>query len=188
MNSKEFQRLAMKTEYIPKRLPMSAVSIKSALTMAVACADVMDQIKKIMIYGKKLDVEALNKSVVRMHNAANYLEDSLPRISIGVASDKVNIRLLHASIGMFTESGEMLEAILKQMNGEMLDMVNFAEELGDSDWYKAIAHDELGINEELVRETVIKKLATRYPDAFTSEAALNRDLAAERQVLEAGMK
>jgi hypothetical protein len=62
--------------------------------------------------------------------------------------------------------------------------INIAEEFGDIDWYKAIGVDELNINWVTILDTVISKLKTRYPDAFTSEDAINRDLDKERKVLD----
>lgn len=192
MDSKEFSKKAMITEYVPTRLPVSRASLKAALTMAIACSDVMDQLKKTIIYGKAINLDEVALNVDTMSRAGDYLKDSLSlEASVGCTNDQVNIRLLHAAIGIFTESGELLEALLKSVNrtedGAQIDKFNFAEELGDVYWYMAIAHDELGISEERVRQTVIAKLAARYPEKFTAEAALNRDLVAERKVLEAGL-
>ena len=60
-------------------------------------------------------------------------------------SSKRNIRLLHAGIGLATESGEFLDALKKAIfYGKELDRVNLQEEIGDLLWYCAIALDELG--------------------------------------------
>lgn len=94
-------------------------------------------------------------------------------------------RLLHAALGMQTESAEFSDALKKSLfYGKPLDVVNLKEELGDMFWYIAIAIDELDsdINSEMTR--VINKLKLRYPDKFTSDKALNRDLDAERKLLE----
>ena len=95
-----------------------------------------------------------------------------------------NLRLLHATLGIFGEAGELAEALEEQMLTGELDMVNVSEELGDADWYKQIGHDETGVSEADVRAKIIAKLQKRYPEKFTSEAAHNRDLAAERAALE----
>jgi NTP pyrophosphatase (non-canonical NTP hydrolase) len=88
---------------------------------------------------------------------------------------------------MFTESVEMLQAIDKAtMNGESVDVVNFGEELGDSEYYQAIAYDELDMDPERVMSTIINKLKHRYPDKFDNTNAINRDLLAERAILETG--
>lgn len=96
-----------------------------------------------------------------------------------------NIRLLHAGIGMATESGEFLDMLKKHLYyGKPLDKVNLAEEVGDLMWYCAVAMDVLDIDFNDVLETNIKKLAARYPEKFTEFHAENRDLDSERQILE----
>lgn len=100
-------------------------------------------------------------------------------------SKSENIRLLHAGIGMATETGEFLDMLKKHLYyGKTLDKVNLAEELGDLCWYIAIAMDVLDIDFNDVLETNIKKLAARYPEKFTEFHAENRDLDSERQILE----
>lgn len=189
MESKEFISKALKTEFSPKELSLSKDALVDALTMAVASAYVMDQVKKAIIYGKAIDKKLLVDNMDALIASAVDFEDRMNFESDGTCSGEVvNIRLLHSAIGLFTESGEMLDALLAQVGSGYLDKVNMLEEVGDIDWYKAIAHDELDVSEEITRQTVINKLAKRYPEKFTSDAALNRDLTAEREVLEAGLK
>lgn len=96
-----------------------------------------------------------------------------------------NHRILHAAVGCVTESGEMLDALKKNMfYGKELDVVNVKEEAGDLLWYLAILFDELGTSFEDEAERVINKLKTRFPDKFTEELAENRNLKQERKVLE----
>lgn len=94
-------------------------------------------------------------------------------------------RLLHAGIGLATESGEFLDALKKSIfYGKELDVVNLKEELGDVLWYMAIAMDALGTDFETEMEKNIKKLKARYGEKFTQESAEKRDLKKEREVLE----
>lgn len=94
-------------------------------------------------------------------------------------------RLLHAGLGLCTEAGEFLDALKKHLfYGKPLDEVNLKEELGDLLWYMAIAMNALGTDFNLEMDRVIAKLRTRYPEKFSDEAALVRDLDAERKVLE----
>lgn len=192
MNSEEFINKALKTEYSPEVLPLSEDTLTYALVMAITCANIMDQVKKLIIYGKDIDMRKLCLSQADLVNFSEEFTNAMIgsqgiAIEAPVTNNNVNIRLLHAAIGIFTESGEMLEALLKQLTTGELDKVNFGEEIFDTDWYKAIAQDEIGISEEKTRKTGIAKLEKRYPEKFTSEAALNRDLVAERQVLEEGI-
>ncbi|RLF07502.1 MAG: hypothetical protein DRJ64_02875 [Thermoprotei archaeon] len=94
-------------------------------------------------------------------------------------------RLLHVGMGMNTESVEFLEAIYAHVfKGEELDTVNLKEEIGDTMWYQAIAMDELDTTFTAEGDRVINKLKTRYPEKFDESLAENRDLDAERKVLE----
>lgn len=94
-------------------------------------------------------------------------------------------RLIHAQMGMQTESSEFTDALKKSLfYGKTLDVTNLKEELGDLLWYVAIAMDELDTDFETEMNRVINKLKVRYPEKFTNEAAENRNLTAERKVLE----
>ncbi len=94
-------------------------------------------------------------------------------------------RLLHAGIGIATESGEFLDALKKSIfYGKELDKVNLKEELGDLLWYIAIAMDELGTDFETEMRRNIEKLKTRYPKKFEQKRALERNLEKEREILE----
>lgn len=94
-------------------------------------------------------------------------------------------RLLHAGIGLSTESGEFLDALKKHIfYGKELDKVNLGEEIGDLFWYIAIVCDELGISIEDTMQNNIDKLQARYGDKFSEDSAENRNLEKERNILE----
>ncbi len=96
-------------------------------------------------------------------------------------------RMVHASIGLSTESAELLDAVKKMLfYGKPLDTVNVLEEIGDICWYLAILCDALNIDlEKDVLDKNIAKLKSRYPNKFSCNNAINRDLTKERAVLEA---
>lgn len=99
------------------------------------------------------------------------------------------IRLLHAAMGLCTEAGEVMDAIKKHLfYGAELDETNLIEEAGDVLWYLAIMMDELSIGFHGVMQINHDKLAKRYGEKFSSEAALHRDLEGERNVLEGKKK
>lgn len=103
----------------------------------------------------------------------------------GKLLDRETIDLLHAAIGMVTESGEFIDALKKNIfYDKPLDIVNLKEELGDLLWYVALAIRILGEDFEQIMETNINKLKARYPEEFTEHHALNRDLNKEREILE----
>ena len=100
-------------------------------------------------------------------------------------SDYSKERLIHAQMGMQTECAEFADALKKSLfYGKTLDVVNLREELGDLMWYMAIAMDELGTDFQTEADRVIRKLKTRYPEKFTEDDAINRDLDSERKILE----
>lgn len=103
----------------------------------------------------------------------------------GRLADNGMKRLLHAGIGLATESGEFLDALKKHIfYGKELDRVNLAEEMGDLFWYMAIVADELGLEFEEVMERNILKLKSRYGDKFCDKKAEERNLVSERAILE----
>ncbi len=97
----------------------------------------------------------------------------------------VSPRVEHATIGVVTEAGELMNAIKRaKIYGKTLDHVNLVEEAGDVMWYLAILADDLGVSFEEIWDKNIAKLRLRYPDKYSDEHCLNRDTEAERKILE----
>lgn len=185
---KTFTELALRTESRPEALQnLSKQGVLALLGVIVAASAAIDTAKRAIFYGKPLDKEKIYTELailsVKSIDLSNLIEDGETSAQ-GDEHHTPNLRLLHAALGIFGEAGELAEALVKQMHTGELDMVNVSEELGDVDWYKQIGHDETGVSEVDVRAKIIAKLMKRYPDKFDSEAAVNRDLAAERAVLE----
>lgn len=105
---------------------------------------------------------------------------------------ETDLRFLHHAMGMSTEAGELLDVAKKHaFYGRMIDVVNVVEELGDMLWYIggmiSVLNDcGVAVTFESVMDANIAKLRKRYSDVFSSEEANNRDIAAERCVLEGG--
>lgn len=94
-------------------------------------------------------------------------------------------RLLHYALGLGSETGELQDALKKLVAyGKSLDLVNVKEEIGDLLWYMSRIADTCGFTLEEAMATNIAKLKARYGDKWTQQAALNRDLKLEREVLE----
>lgn len=92
---------------------------------------------------------------------------------------------VHMIFGMQTEVAEIADAYKKHIAyGKELDLVNVREELGDAMWYIANLCNLHGWDLRDILDTNINKLALRYPEKFTAEKALNRDLKSEREILE----
>jgi NTP pyrophosphatase (non-canonical NTP hydrolase) len=84
--------------------------------------------------------------------------------------------LLHATIGIAGESGELLDIVKKAWAyGQPFDTPHFQEELGDVFFYWIAAVKAAGLfPEEVIRSNMLK-LHKRYPDgAFTAEHATIR--------------
>ena len=95
------------------------------------------------------------------------------------------IRLLHAGMGLCTESGEFMDMLKRHLfYGKPLDYVNAREELGDMAWYTALAVDVIRTTIHEVMTVNINKLKLRYPEKFNEKSALERNLDEERKVLE----
>lgn len=96
-----------------------------------------------------------------------------------------SVDLAHGAMGVSTEAGEILDVVKKhEFYGKPVDWVNVREEIGDVLWYLALLARASGTTLEACGELNIKKLEKRYPDKFTNERALSRDLEGERAVLE----
>lgn len=106
---------------------------------------------------------------------------------IGATVDQfASARLLHAAMGCVTESGELLDQMKKHLvYGKPLDETNFKEELGDILWYIQLACNVLGTSFSQLMLQNAAKLKVRFGDRFDFDKVLNRDLDAERAVLEA---
>jgi NTP pyrophosphatase (non-canonical NTP hydrolase) len=126
----------------------------------------LDILKKVTVYGKDLP---------------------------GMGSDNgfklpanMDPQVYHAILGIATEGGELVEALLKGLlaGGAHVDRTNIKEELGDLEWFEALLRSRIGFSATEVRTANIQKLEARYAKKkFEAEAALNRDHAAEREAL-----
>lgn len=146
------------------------------LNAAIASANKLDEVKKCLFYGRVphgLDPD---------HGVASLA--NLPRL-FGDTEEQKATNIIHAIIGVFTEAGEMLEALRDAIdNDKPLDEVNAKEEVGDLFWYIAILAHECGFTFDQSQRTNIAKLRARFPDRFTEYDANNRNLAVERDILE----
>lgn len=98
--------------------------------------------------------------------------------------DLVPIRLNHSLVGCSKQVGELMRQLQKWIYyGGKLDIVNVVEEYGDLLWFIAEGLNALGLSMSTVMSANIAKLRARYPDRFTGEHALNRDLDAEYEAI-----
>lgn len=86
-----------------------------------------------------------------------------------------NVGLIHALLGMCSESGEFADSLKKHIiYNQPLDFLNLKEEVGDKLWYLSLACTYLRITLEEVMQSNIDKLKLRYPEKFTEEHATKR--------------
>jgi len=140
---------------------------------AIDALNKLDQVKKSLFYGKD------NNLISEGQKDVSDLPDRMV-MPIGAVARNV----IHAIIGKATEAGELLEALRDCYNGDVFDRINAIEEVGDGFWYDAILLDEMGASFSEAMRRNINKLKARFPDKFSSDNALVRNLEAERAILE----
>jgi NTP pyrophosphatase (non-canonical NTP hydrolase) len=184
MKSQDFIKAAIRTESRLDKARFNKKDLLLVFGMSMVTTAIVDAIKKNVFYGKPVDRSKIKRLMGQVDRECG--NHDLTELGEGAPDDlAVDPRVFHAILGAHTETGELIEALYKSLrDDEPLDAVNLDEEWGDLDWYKAIYLDATGSSEETIRETVIAKLKRRYPDKFTSEKAINRDLDGERALLE----
>lgn len=186
----EFTIDALSTESVVQTIRANPEQLMCAMKTFVAASQILDQFKRNFYYGDKGDFDPvkLQHYIEEIRKGAFELDYS--HIIYKESQKDVNIdtRVAHGILGAATESGELVEAAIKFIEGEG-DFVNLKEEVGDVHWYLAVLADALGLTTDQCLEAVIKKLKDkkkgRYAaGVFTEDAAVDRDTTAERELLE----
>ncbi|MDP9155340.1 MAG: hypothetical protein M3O74_13930 [Pseudomonadota bacterium] len=209
MDNATYRAEVLSTESKPDTINYGPATLLMALNLAVQTGNLLDQIKRAVFYGKQMDPELTSQALQAIPgimkdltfpiSTGRYLDPRDADFFAGIDPEArkvlslqgVDVRLLHAALGKFTESTEFVAAIIPTFFGQPVDKVNLLEESGDGRWYDEIALDALGYTAEQCNFTNIKKLkdkkAGRYQKgAFDPAAAVERDVNAERDLLEAG--
>lgn len=131
------------------------------------------------------DIIAYQEDILQTKSPFVFTEDKLFDTGVEKTNATPTDDIIHAIVGVSTESGELLDAFKKQMfYGKAFDLVNLDEEFGDLLWYIALYAEARGITIPDLAKKNSEKLHTRYRDKFSQAEALDRDLAAERKILE----
>lgn len=84
--------------------------------------------------------------------------------------------LIHASMGLCGESGEVMDMIKKSVNySRPLDKSQLLEECGDVLHYLARVLDLNGLSLEDAKAHNISKLQKRFPNGYSNHAAISRE-------------
>ncbi|MFP5355927.1 MAG: nucleoside triphosphate pyrophosphohydrolase family protein [Gemmatimonadota bacterium] len=99
---------------------------------------------------------------------------ALARRTLNPALD-ADARLLDAAAGLSEEAGELLGAVRKHLFQQRpLDRDAVTRELGDALWCLSAVATSLGISLGDVAHGNLDKLRRRFPEGFTTDAALRR--------------
>ena len=183
MDLKKYIEDALRTESKIDEVKVNGRMLINALVLFISAGNILDQVKKRTFYKKDYDIDLVNVSFMNARDAL----DGIAGTEFGLEEDVYDIdpRVFHAIIGLATESTELCEALYDTLLSDRdFDIVNLLEENGDINWYQAIMIDALGGDWAEILTTNIEKLRERYPDKFTEENAINRDIDAERKVLD----
>lgn len=186
----EFTKIALFTESVVDKFSVNKETFDAALNAFVAASEIIDLYKRSVYYaGYQIDRDKLAKFAVDLEGAASWLRMHLDQVTDGEKTDiNVNTRTAHGIIGMATEVGEVVAAFRDHLKDDTLDTINVAEEIGDVNYYEAVVVDSLGTSIDDCNAAVVRKLQKRYPDGFSSEKALNRNLEVERATLEQNLE
>lgn len=159
-----------------------AVMTQRLLDIVLNASLLLNLIKKNLVYGKPKEemAEQWEEYTFRL---ATAWDGYIPDDDVELSQDKMEV--LHAALGIVTETAELIPPLAGYIfRHEPLDTVHVAEEFGDFHWFQGIILRKFVIDPKEMLERNIEKLRVRYPNKFTSEDALNRDLESERKVLE----
>lgn len=104
-----------------------------------------------------------------------YQVEALRTASGMAQGDKHSGRLLNGVMGLCGEAGECIDLVKKHVfQGHDLDKEHLAKELGDVQWYLAVAADGIGYKLAQIMDMNVRKLRMRYPDGFDVERSTHR--------------
>lgn len=179
MNLNQYVQDAIRTESRIDEVKTDRLVLQNALQSLIAAGTILDGIKKNVFYGKP--IEDYQEQAVILRNTG------ISAVASGFTHESVvdiDPRVFHSLIGVITEASELAEALLIILITGSSDDVNILEEFGDIGWYEAIGIDALGGDFEEILNTNIEKLRKRFPEKFTSEHAIERNVDEERNILD----
>lgn len=169
MDAKTFQATFGRTltgDFFPENV--SPLFFEVLMAYRHKTAQLVDATKRGLFYN---NTERLDKHAIAGADYHNPL---------GLSFD-VDPADIHAMLGLEGEVGEISEILLSTESDEA-KRAKLVDESGDLLWYLALMFRSYGITFEEVFAGNDAKLRKRYPDQFTAELAVNRDLESEASV------
>lgn len=189
-------------EYVPlarvtmKELPHREHLIHMALGIVGEFGELIDAVKKVAIYGKPADIVNYTEEIgdVLWYYAGLHRELSVDPVYSQEALHEGMTCEWHTTAPDISNPIElgasmvMLNNVAADQCAALVGLEKFENEMGVVVLGLTIATvaRSLGVNPEDAMERNIAKLKARYGDKFSAHAALHRDLAGERKVLEDG--
>lgn len=174
---KESKRTAMGGDLDRKDFPTNVALLQEMVALDLH-GSMADALKRSLFYSDDLH-KRVEKQRLRINEAADKVIENHEKVGLNFTNE-----LLHSALGIASEAGEMFEEYVSaSLENREVNKVNLVEEAGDVMWYLAMMLRELDVSFEEVAEKNIAKLAKRFPDKFTKEKALNRNLEAEEKAL-----
>lgn len=155
--------------------PLSELA--SDLRIFIAAAQKLDKHKKVLFRKRsRSEVGFLPSSEIDPWNPVASVQ------TVFVLGEE---DLLHGIIGVATESGELAEiAYNRLIRNDEIDITNVREEIGDVLWYISRLIKYAGTTWLTEMKRNINKLRLRHGATFDTHKDANRDLDAERRLLE----
>lgn len=128
----------------------------------------------LALYNLSLEAERLKRAIFYVPESENSVSEETQDHLTGI----------HAILGIVSEFHELLglEVTEKGITRLHFDLSRIPEEGGDLDYYVHALFIAGHAESETLKEKNREKLSLRYPERFTSDKALNRDIEAEQQI------
>jgi NTP pyrophosphatase (non-canonical NTP hydrolase) len=196
MNVEQYAPLARRTL---KELPFTEHMTHMAVGITGEMGELLDAIKKVMVYGKSLDQVNMLEEV---GDALWYVVNLLPELVVEpVYMERALYRGVMKAEGRQLEGMGLVAALLsinKAVASVCADLPNLNEEEAPGTSFAVAVIENLagnmgvvcqllGIDPVQAMDRNIAKLAARYGDKYSDVAALNRNTNDERKVLEDGL-
>ena len=177
--------IVKRTENVVPDLNGQQVNLESALGLIVNVAEVLDQVKRVAFYRTNFNKDKLDVVSQYLLNLEpfDFTHHEMESKVAPVEAEFDNTRVVHAIVGICTEAAELANALLESKDNP-LDVVNITEEVGDVMYYIGLLCDAMGFTVDQSIAAIEQKLRKRYPEGFSTENAVNRDLEVERATLE----